>query len=97
MKKVFLTLSAIILTISNLVANPVDVDMARKTARGFVNTAFAETSRDNAMDLVLTTDAFYVFNIGQTGFVIVRPTTASVLSWAIPKRVCSPPRTPRLR
>ena len=56
MKKVFLTLSAIILTISNLVANPVDVDMARKTARGFVNTAFAETSRDNAMDLVLTTD-----------------------------------------
>ena len=71
MKKTIITLCAIILAISNLMANPVGQATARKAAQGFVKTAFAETSRSDAMELVQNTDAFYVFNVGQTGFVII--------------------------
>ncbi len=71
MKKISFTLFAILLIISNLVANPVDQAMARKAGAGFAQSTFSTVMRSDQMDLVKATDAYYVFNIGQTGFVII--------------------------
>ena len=71
MKKRLFTLLLIILSFSQLIGAPVEVNTARQAAQGFVRTAFAESSRSTALDLVMTTDAYFVFNVGQTGFVIV--------------------------
>ena len=52
-------------------ANPVTESTALKAAQGFTRTAFTEASRSNAMSLVSSQEAYYVFNIGTTGFVII--------------------------
>ena len=71
MKKITLTLFAIALVISNLTANPVDQATARRIGAGFAQSAIPAMRSIDQMELVMTTDAYYVFNIGQTGFVIV--------------------------
>ena len=71
MKKLILTVFTILLLISNINANPVDLATARKAGVGFVRTTLPATRSIDQMDLVVTTDAYYVFNMGQTGFVIV--------------------------
>ncbi len=71
MKKFILTLVAITLLISGLNAGPVDQSTARKAAHGFVGTAFTEVVRGETMALVATTDAYYVYNVGSSGFVII--------------------------
>ena len=71
MKKISFTLLSILLIISNLVANPVDQATARKAGASFSQSTFSTVMRSDQMDLVKATDAYYVFNIGQTGFVIV--------------------------
>ena len=71
MNRRFFTLLLIILSFSQMIGAPIEVGTARKVAQGFAQTAFAESSRSNSLDLVMTSDAYFVFNVGQTGFVIV--------------------------
>lgn len=71
MKKITLTLFVIVLVISSLTANPVDQAMARKVGEGFAKSTLPAMRSMDQMELVSTTDAYYVFNMGQTGFVIV--------------------------
>ena len=71
MKKLTLTLFAILLLISNINANPVDQATARRIGVGFAQSVLPAMRSLDQMDLVKTTDVYYVFNIGQTGFVIV--------------------------
>lgn len=71
MNKRLLALFVIMLGISQLIAAPVSVGTARQVAQGFARTAFADASRTQSLDLVMTTDAYFVFNVGKTGFVIV--------------------------
>ena len=71
MKKHILQLFAILLVSSQIMAAPVDWEVARKVGAGFARSAFSVTMRTDQVDLVEATDAYYVFNFGQTGFVIV--------------------------
>lgn len=70
MKKLILVLGAIMLAVSELLAGPVSQTTARKVGVGFAQNRLSAMKTDQ-IDLVKTTDAYYVFNIGQTGFVIV--------------------------
>lgn len=71
MKKITFTFFAILLIASNLMANPVDQATARRIGAGFAQGTFPATRSMAQLDLVKATEAYYVFNIGQTGFVIV--------------------------
>ena len=71
MNKRILFVLAILLGISPLYSNPVDQATARKVGQAFCQTAFTNASRSSEMNLVMTADAYYVFNIGNSGFVIV--------------------------
>ena len=71
MNKRLLALLTITLIVNGLTANPVGEGTARKAAQGFTQTAFAEASRSDAMHLVSVQEAYYVFNIGTSGFVII--------------------------
>ena len=71
MKKILLSLLVMLLGFSYLLANPVDVATARKAGENFARARFAALSKSDEMHLVWTTDAYYVFNIGAKGFVIV--------------------------
>lgn len=62
---------AITLVINNLNANPVSQATAEKVCQTFTQTAFDNVSRSDEMHLVKATDTYYVFNIGESGFVIV--------------------------
>ena len=69
-KRIPLLLS-IFLIVSQIVANPVNQATAGKVGEGFVQTAFTASARSGEMALVRATDAYYVFNVGASGFVIV--------------------------
>ena len=71
MNKKLLALLAILLGISQLMAAPVDESIARRAGGQFAQTALGTVSRTNEMRLVMVTDAYFVYNVGQTGFVIV--------------------------
>ncbi len=71
MKRLFLIILATGLIVSNLYANPVDFKKASQVAKGFVGVTFAESAKGEALELVQATSAYYVFNIGQSGFVII--------------------------
>ena len=71
MNKKLLALLAILLGISQLMAAPVDETVARKAGGQFAQTALGSVTRTDEMRLVMVTDAYFVYNIGQTGFVIV--------------------------
>ena len=71
MNKKLLLLLVILLGFNQLNANPVDQATAGKVGQTFSQTAFANISRNDAMNLVKATDAYFVFNIGESGFVIV--------------------------
>ena len=64
-------LLSIFLIVSQIVANPVSQATACKVGEGFVQTAFTASARSGEMALVQATDAYYVFNVGASGFVIV--------------------------
>ena len=70
MKRRLLLVLTIVLSFSQLIAAPVDLGTARKAAWGFAQTTLPET-RGDLLDLVVATNAYYVFNVGPTGFVIV--------------------------
>ena len=71
MNKRILQLMAILLVSSQIMAGPVDQATARRVGQSFAQTTFNTPLRSEAMNLVAATDAYYVFNIGQTGFVII--------------------------
>lgn len=71
MNKKLLSLFIILLCITQLTADPVDESTARKAGERFAQTALNTISRADEMRLVMTTEAFFVYNIGASGFVIV--------------------------
>ena len=76
MKKVFLFVAAIILGISAMYANPVDVETAKSLGQKFVQAKFELTrAADLELYYTVTSDngqpCAYVFNMGNEGFVIV--------------------------
>ena len=71
MNKKLLSLLVIFLVTSRLVASPVDESTARKAGERFAQTTLNTISRADEMRLVMTTEAFFVYNIGSSGFVIV--------------------------
>lgn len=71
MNKKLLSLLAILLVTSQMMAGPVDEATARKAGGRFAQTALNTTTRADEMRLVMTTDAFFVYNIGASSFVIV--------------------------
>ena len=77
MKKQLLTLLALLLGLSSLNANPIDLEKAKAIGQKFVCTNFNNELRNCDLQLVYTGTSdrdnvcFYVFNAGTTGFVIV--------------------------
>ena len=71
MKSKLLTLLTLLLLAGRLFAGPVDEAMARKAGAGFAQAAFSQSVKADALQQVSTTDQYYVFNVGSTGFVIV--------------------------
>lgn len=71
MKQKLLVLLAILLCVSELKANPVDEATARMVGERFALNTLNINDRADEMSLVMTTEAFFVYNIGESGFVIV--------------------------
>ena len=71
MKKLILTLLFVLLGISQLFSGPVDVSTAKKAGENFARSRFSNLSKSDEMNLVMATEAYYVFNVGSKGFVIV--------------------------
>ncbi len=77
MKKQLLTLFVLLLSLSALYANPVDLEKAKAIGQNFVCANFNNDLKSNDLQLVYTGVSnrdevcFYVFNSGTTGFVIV--------------------------
>ena len=71
MKSKLLTLLTLLVLAGQLFAGPVDEAMARKAAAGFAQTALSQAVKADALQWVSTTDQYYVFNVGNSGFVLV--------------------------
>ena len=77
MKKYLLTLLALVLCAGMVQANPVSVSQAKYVGQQFVQAKFEQARQNQDLTLVYTGvshrgDAcFYVFNVGETGFVMV--------------------------
>ena len=71
MNKKLLFIWAILLAVSPLYSKPVDQSVAQKVSQTFAQTAFTTALRSSQTTLVAATDAYYVFNVGPSGFVIV--------------------------
>lgn len=71
MKLKFATLLLILLSFNNLFAKSVDEFTARKVGKSFAQTYLKATSNAEEIQLVMATESFYVYNFGETGFVIV--------------------------
>ena len=69
-KKLFV-LIAIFLGVTQLMAGSVDENVARNVAHNFAQTKLGLNNRADEMRLVMTTEAFFVYNFGDSGFVIV--------------------------
>ena len=70
MKKIVLAL-ALVLSFFGMEAAPVSLEEARALAQSFVENTFESTRMGGDATLVYSTPSFYVFNIGQNGFVIL--------------------------
>lgn len=71
MNKKFFILFAILLFVTRLTAGSVDETTAREVGVRFAKTSLGLNCNADEMRLVMTTEAFFVYNIGNTGFVIV--------------------------
>ena len=77
MKKYFMTLMALILGVGMLNAHPVDVNKAKMVGQQFVQANFELNRQSVDLELVYTGTStrgeacFYVFNLGNEGFVMV--------------------------
>ena len=70
MKRIFLVL-AIAFSFIGMQASPVSVEEAQALANKFVESNFALTRQSNELDMIYSTPSFYVFNVGDNGFVIM--------------------------
>ncbi|MDY6436298.1 MAG: thiol protease/hemagglutinin PrtT [Bacteroidales bacterium] len=70
MKKLFLTLG-ILLGCVFAYANPVSLEEASSLGQKFVNANFAQDRQSSELTLVYSTPSFYIFNVGNNGFVIL--------------------------
>lgn len=71
MTKRILVFLFLLLAVNSLPAATVDLSTARKAGERFVLTNFALGSKSADIQLVMTSSAYYVFNVGSSGFVIV--------------------------
>ncbi len=71
MHRKLLALLVLILAATELMALPVDQATARKTAEHFAQASISSDSKAESLELVKATDAYYVFNIADQGFVII--------------------------
>lgn len=77
MKKYLMSLFALVLGLGMVHANPVDVNLAKHVGQKFVQTNFELSRQSSDLTLVYTGTSnrgeacFYVFNVGDNGFVIV--------------------------
>ena len=77
MKNYIITLLALTLTSIAVQARPIDQETARRLGQSFVTSKFEQTRQSSELNLVYTAfsdrgDAcFYIFNVGDTGFVIM--------------------------
>ena len=77
MRNCILTLLALALTSIAVQARPVDQETARRLGQSFVMSKFEPTRQNSELNLVYTAFSergeacYYVFNIGNTGFVIM--------------------------
>ena len=71
MKLKFATLLLILLSFNYLFAKSVDESTARKVGKSFAQTTLKATSNAEEMQLVMATESYYVYNFGESGFVIV--------------------------
>ena len=70
MKKT-LIVAALLLSCFSLMAKPVGLEEARSLGHQFVKANFELTRQSDDLVLVYSMPAFYVFNVGKTGFVIL--------------------------
>lgn len=70
MKRTLLVLALLLCGVT-LKANPVGLDEARSLAQSFVRVNFEFSHQNGELTLVYSQPAFYVFNVGETGFVIL--------------------------
>ena len=70
MKKVIL-LAALFLYGTTLLANPVGIEEARSLGQRFVQSTFAFTRQSTELTLIDAQPAYYIFNVGDSGFVIL--------------------------
>ena len=77
MKKYLMSLLALVLGIGMMYANPVSVNQAKSVGQQFVQANFEQSRQSQDLTLVYTGTSnrgeacFYVFNVGDHGFVIV--------------------------
>lgn len=77
MRKLYFTLLALVLPCCLLQARPIDDQMARNLVQSFVSANFEFTRQSSDLTLVKTgfsergEACYYVFNVGETGFVIM--------------------------
>lgn len=71
MKLKLTTLLLILLSFNYLNAASVDESTARKVGKNFAQTTLEMTSKAEEMQLVMATESYYVYNFGDSGFVIV--------------------------
>lgn len=77
MKKYLMSLLALVLGLGTVYANPVGVDQAKYVGQQFVQTKFEQSRQSSDLTLVYTGTSyrgeacFYVFNVGDNGFVMV--------------------------
>ena len=70
MKKYCLAILALFLSFA-VQASPVSEEVARQLSRGFVTANFEFTRQGGELELVYQTPYFYVYNVGNEGFVII--------------------------
>lgn len=71
MNKKLLSVLLLMLGFGQLIAAPVELSKARKAGESFAHANFATVSNSLELDLVTVTTAYYVFNVGNSGFVII--------------------------
>ena len=73
MKRIVLSLTMLFVSVFSLNANPVDLSVIRSAANKFAEAKFMVERQNVALEQVYSgpEDAFYVFNIGDKGFVII--------------------------
>jgi hypothetical protein len=77
MKKYLMSLLALVLGVGMIYANPVSESQAKYVGQQFVQAKFEQSRQSNDLTLVYTGTSyrgeacFYVFNVGNTGFVMV--------------------------